>query len=69
MSITPELLELLACPVCRGSLHFDETHTALVCPACGLGYPIKDEIPILLPEQAERLQPETGLSGATHPKV
>ena len=67
MPITPDLLELLACPLCHGSLHVDEPHSALVCQACSLRYPIKDDIPVLLPEQAERLQPDGGSPEATQP--
>lgn len=67
MPVTPKLLELLACPLCRGDLHLDETHPALICPACGVSYPIKDEIPILLPEQAEHFQPEKGSPDNAHP--
>ena len=67
MPITPELLELLACPLCHGDLHVDEARPALICPACGLLYPIKDDIPILLPEQAERLQPANGSPDTTPP--
>ncbi|HIU17315.1 MAG TPA: Trm112 family protein [Candidatus Avidesulfovibrio excrementigallinarum] len=67
MPVTPELLELLACPVCHGSLHADAERPALLCPSCGLRYPIKDDIPILLPEQAERLQPADGAPDAAPP--
>ena len=47
-----ELLKILACPSCQGDL--DEQQEKLVCEKCGLRYPIKDGIPILLIDEAEK---------------
>ena len=55
MPIPNELLELLVCPKCRGELTYDREHDRLVCPACRLRYPIVDEIPVMLVEEAERI--------------
>lgn len=50
--IDKELLEILACPACRGDLREDKER--LVCQSCGLKYPIDDGIPILLVNEAEK---------------
>ncbi|MBD5642059.1 MAG: Trm112 family protein [Desulfovibrio sp.] len=49
-----ELIEILVCPTCKGSLQFLETGAAagFGCPACKVVYPIEDDIPIMLAEQA-----------------
>ena len=51
MALNPELLALLACPVCRGEL---DNESGLECPACGLVFPVRDNIPIMLQEEAIR---------------
>jgi len=50
-----QLLEILVCPRCKGDLRHDEAAPSLVCPACRLRYPVRDDIPILLIDQAEPL--------------
>ena len=50
-----ELLNLLACPVCKGELSYDEKKEVLVCDACGVFYEVRDGIPDLIPEQARPL--------------
>lgn len=54
MALNPELLSLLACPVCRGDVEPVDNETGLECAACGLVYPVRDAIPIMLPEEAVR---------------
>lgn len=56
MKLDPRLLEILACPACRSPLRADELAEELVCTSdsCGLAYPVRDEIPVLLVEQARR---------------
>lgn len=49
------LLELLVCPVSGGPLRYDREASELVCEASGLAYPIRDGIPVMLPEEARRL--------------
>ncbi len=49
--LDPELLELLACPVCRTPVRLDQDR--LVCTRCGRRYPIRDGIPVMLVEEAE----------------
>jgi uncharacterized protein YbaR (Trm112 family) len=50
-----KLLDILACPVCKGPLVYQRASAELVCRADRLGYPIRDEIPVLLEEEARRL--------------
>jgi uncharacterized protein YbaR (Trm112 family) len=52
MSLAPELLKILVCPKCKGELDYREAEPALVCPACRLRYPIRDDIPIMLIDEA-----------------
>jgi len=47
------LLEILACPKCKGDLEYDRQNEKLICHACRLKYAIKDDIPIMLIDQAE----------------
>jgi uncharacterized protein YbaR (Trm112 family) len=55
MAISKELLEILACPKCKGDLHLTPAQDGLVCDACKLMYPIKDDIPVMLIEEAVHL--------------
>lgn len=55
MSLSPQLLEILVCPKCKGALEYHENEQCLVCHACRLSYPIRDEIPIMLIEEATPL--------------
>ncbi|HUT97654.1 MAG TPA: Trm112 family protein [bacterium] len=48
-----ELLEILACPVCKTPVHLDGTGERIVCDSCGRRYPIRDGIPVMLVEEAE----------------
>ncbi len=50
-----ELIDKLACPVCKGSLVFDKDNNGLLCIDCGLLYPVRDDIPVLLPDEAIRI--------------
>lgn len=47
-----ELIEILACPKCKGELQLKADDSGLICAACKVLYPIRDEIPILLVEEA-----------------
>ena len=55
MTISKELLDILACPKCKGDIHLSQTQDGLVCDACQLMYPIKDDIPVMLIDEAIRL--------------
>lgn len=54
ITLDPELLDILACPSCRSSLRVETASDGLACtnPACGLVYPVRDEIPVLLVDEA-----------------
>ncbi|MBI5379179.1 MAG: Trm112 family protein [Nitrospirae bacterium] len=52
MGISKELLEILACPKCKGAIHLTEKEDGLVCEACRLLYPIKEDIPVMLIDEA-----------------
>ena len=58
VELAPELLEILACPNCHGSLAVDHDRDELICTAadCGLAYPVRDGIPVMLPEEARPLE-------------
>ncbi len=49
-----KLLEILACPACKGDLEYDEKNQRLTCHTCRLKYKIEEEIPIMLVEEAEK---------------
>jgi len=49
------LLEILACPNCKGSLTYNKTAQELICPICRLAYPIRDDIPVMLSDEARSL--------------
>ncbi|MGL4325213.1 MAG: Trm112 family protein [Beijerinckiaceae bacterium] len=53
--IDPKLLEILVCPVTKGTLEYDAAHQELISRAAKLAYPIRDGIPIMLPEEARKL--------------
>jgi uncharacterized protein YbaR (Trm112 family) len=55
MGIDKELLEILACPKCKGDIQLTEDESGLVCDACKLKYPIRDDIPVMLIDEAEKL--------------
>ena len=57
MSVDPELLEILVCPACRGELR-EPGPEAIDCDRCGRRYPIRDGIPVMLPEEARELSSE-----------
>lgn len=52
------LLEILVCPVCKGPLDYRKTQQELVCKPCRLAYPVRDDIPVMLEEEARQLAPE-----------
>lgn len=53
MALSKELLDILACPKCKGDIHLNETQDGLICDECKLLYEIKDDIPIMLIDQAK----------------
>lgn len=49
------LLDILACPNCKGSLNYQKAEQELVCPTCRVAYPIRDGIPVMLSDEARAL--------------
>ena len=67
IDLAPELLDILACPNCHGSLAVDHDRDELVCLAadCGLAYPVRQGIPVLLIDEARRPGPDLPLGSAS----
>ncbi|TET76215.1 MAG: Trm112 family protein [Candidatus Cloacimonadota bacterium] len=51
-----KLLDILACPKCKGDLEYDEKNQKLICRKCKLAYPIKEDIPVMLIDEADKIQ-------------
>ncbi len=51
-----KLLDILACPKCKGDLEYDEKNQKLICRKCKLAYPIKEGIPVMLIDEADKIQ-------------
>ncbi len=56
MAVSKELLEILVCPKCKGDVTLTEKEDGLVCDACALLYEIRDDIPIMLIEEAKKVR-------------
>ncbi len=56
VSLSPRLLEKLACPKCRGTLVYRHQEELLICRACGLEYTVRHGIPMLLLDEAKTIQ-------------
>lgn len=54
----PKLLDILVCPLCKGPLVYRKEQGELVCKPCRLAYPITDDIPVMLEDEARKLPPE-----------
>lgn len=52
MAISEKLLEILACPKCKGELEYVTDEEGLICHPCKLKYPVRDDIPIMLIDEA-----------------
>ena len=65
MGVDPKLLEILVCPLTKGPLRYDAAHEELISEQAGLAYPIRDGIPIMLIDEARKLDdPPRGTGGA-----
>jgi len=56
MTVSKELLDILVCPQCKGDLIYIETKDGLVCDKCKLMYPVKEDIPVMLIDEAVVLE-------------
>ena len=54
MTIDAELLEILVCPNDRGEVEYLEAEQVIVCSRCGYRYPVRDGIPVMLIDEAEK---------------
>jgi uncharacterized protein YbaR (Trm112 family) len=54
MALSPDLLNILVCPACKGDLTCDEKAATLSCNGCRLRYRITDDIPVMLVDEAEK---------------
>lgn len=52
MALNKELLDILVCPKCKGAITLTTEEDGLLCAPCGLAYPVLDEIPVMLVEEA-----------------
>ncbi len=52
-----KLLDILVCPLCKGPLLYRKDADELVCRPCRLAYPIRDEIPVMLEDEARQIPP------------
>jgi len=63
-TVDPKLLEILVCPVTKGTLRYDEAAQELISEEAGLAYPIRDGIPVMLVDEARRLDDAPRATGA-----
>jgi uncharacterized protein YbaR (Trm112 family) len=63
MTVDPKLLEILVCPLTKGPLRYDVERQELVSEQAGLAYPIRDGIPIMLIDEARRLDDAPAVGG------
>jgi len=55
MALAQQLLDILACPACKGNVSYEQDREQIVCTACRLAYPVRDEIPVMLIDEATPL--------------
>ena len=53
-----KLLDILACPICKGELKFDKSKNELICEKDKLAFPVRDDIPVMLESEARILETE-----------
>ncbi len=69
MRLDPVLLDILVCPDCKGSLTVDYDADELICNQCGLVYPVRDNIPIMLVDEARRPEPPQPEAASAQPAL
>ncbi len=55
MNLDPSLLDILVCPQCRATLFVDHAAAELICNACRLAYPVRNDIPVMLVDEARAI--------------
>ena len=58
MALEKTLLDILVCPICKGNLTYQQDKQELICFVDKLAFPVEDDIPIMIPEQARNLEIE-----------
>ncbi len=58
MALEKTLLDILVCPICKGNLTYQEDSQELICVVDKVAFPIEDDIPVMIPEQARSLEIE-----------
>ncbi len=59
MTVSKELLDILVCPKCKGDLELEQDGSGLVCHTCSLKYPVNDDIPVMLIDEAVHLNEQS----------
>jgi uncharacterized protein YbaR (Trm112 family) len=57
MAVDAALVELLVCPDCHGAVEYKDRRHLIICTQCGLHYPVRDDIPVMLVDEATRPAP------------
>jgi len=60
MGLSQDLLDILVCPQCKGTLEYSENDAKLLCHACRLAYRIEEDVPIMLVDEAQRIDATGG---------
>lgn len=63
--LSQELLDILACPACKGPVVQSEGATGVICSPCGLKFPIREGIPVMLTEEAEQIAARAAAHGGS----
>ena len=58
MALSQELLDILVCPQCKGTLRYEPERQALICAPCRLRYSVREDIPVMLVDEAEKIGDE-----------
>ena len=56
MAVSQELLDILVCPKCKGKIYLNDSNDGLICDACQLLYEIREDIPVMLIDEAKPIQ-------------
>ena len=62
MPMNKNLLDIVVCPICKSHLRLDEVKDELICKVDKLAYPIRDDIPVMLVDEARSLSPEEAIA-------
>ena len=54
MPVDPKLIDLLVCPDCHGAIEYKDRRNLIICTKCGLQYPVRDNIPVMLVDEATK---------------